>query len=191
MAGFTLSAIALALAAGGTAAQAVGQYKAGNAAKDAGAAAADVSESQAKLQDYNASVATLQATDAVERGAEAETRFRSQIRGAIGAQRTSFAAGNIDVSFGSAVDVQADAARLGELDALTIRTNAAREAWGYKVQAYDYRQQAAIDRKAGANQILAGEQAQTASRWNVASTIVGGSTSYLQSRYGFQGKAGS
>lgn len=191
MAGFTLSAIALALAAGGTAAQAVGQYKAGNAAKDAGAAAADVSESQAKLQDYNASVADLQAQDAVARGAEQENRYRSQIRGAIGAQRTSFAAGNIDVSFGSAVDVQADAARLGELDALTIQTNAAREAWGFNVQAFDYRQQAAIDRKAGANQMLAGEQAQTASRWQVGGTIVGGTTSYLQARYGFQGKAGS
>lgn len=190
MAGFTLSAIALALAAGGTAASAVGQWKAGNAAKDAGAAAADVSESQAKLQDYNASVAELQAKDALDRGAEAENQFRSQIRGAIGTQRTSFAAGNVDVSFGSAVDVQADAARLGELDALTIKTNAAREAWGFKVQAFDYRAQAAIDRKAGRNQILAGEEAQTASRWAVGSTIVGGTTSYLQTRYGFQGKRG-
>jgi hypothetical protein len=188
MAGFTLSAIALALAAGGTAASAVGQYKAGQNQKKAGAAAADVSESQAQVADYNAHVADLQATDAIERGDQAEARFRTQIRGAIGAQRTGFAAGNIDVGFGSAVDVQADAAFLGELDALTIKTNAAREAWGYQVQAYDYRQQAKIDRKAGANQILAGESAADAAKWNVASTIVGGTTSLLEARYGFNGK---
>lgn len=188
MAGFTLSAIALAMAAGGTAVSAVGQYKAGQANKRAGAAAADVSESQAEVADFNAHVADLQGADAIERGAEAEQRFRTQIRGAIGAQRAGQAASNVDVGFGSAVDVQADAAYLGELDALTIRTNAAREAWGYQVQGFDYRKQAEIDRKAGKNQIAAGEEAATASRYAVASTIVGGTTSLLNARYGFGGK---
>lgn len=188
MAAFTLSAIALALAAGGTAVSAIGQYKAGQANKRAGEAAADVSESQAQVADYNAHVADLQAADALERGSEQEARYRTQIRGAIGAQRAGQAAGNIDVGFGSAADVQGDAAYLGELDALTIRTNAAREAWGYKVQSYDYTKQAAIDRKAGANQIAAGDAAAVAARYNVASTIVGGTTSLLQARYGFQGK---
>lgn len=182
MAAFTALAIA------GIAMGAYGQYKAGKASQAAGVAQADVSESQAKVADFNAHVADLQASDAVERGAEAANRYRSQVRGVIGAQRTGFAAGNIDVAFGSAVDVQADAARLGELDALTIRTNAAREAWGYQVQAYDFRQQAAIDRKAGKNQIAAGNQAATAGAFNAATTIVGGTASLLDAKYGFSGK---
>lgn len=191
MAGFTLAAISLALAAGGTAVSAVGQYKAGQQQKKAGKAAADVSESQAQLADYNAGVAGLQATDALERGDQAEARFRTQIRGAIGAQRTGFAAGNVDVGFGSAVDVQADAAFLGELDALTIKTNAAREAWGYQVQAFDYRKQAEIDRKGGANQIAAGNSAATAAKWGVGSTLVGGTASLLQAKYGFDARRGT
>lgn len=186
MAAFTLSAIALALAAGGAATSAVGQYKAGQAGKAAGKAQADVSNSSADLADYNASVADLQATDAVERGAEAESRFRTQVRGVIGAQRAGFAGANIDVGFGSAVDVQADAAYLGELDALTIRTNAAREAWGFNVQAYDYRAKATIDRKAAANQIAAGDQAATAGLINAGSTLLGGGASLLQAKYGFK-----
>lgn len=185
MAAFTALAIGLGLA--GLATKAVGEHQAGQAAEAAGRAQADVSESQAQVADYNAHVADLQSQDAVERGAEAENRFRLQVRGAIGAQRTGFAAGNIDVGFGSAVDVQGDAAYLGELDALQIRTNAARQAWGYSVQASDYRQQATIDRKAAANQIAAGEQAATASNFNVASTLLTGGTSLLQAKYGFKG----
>lgn len=184
MAAFTALAIA---SLAGMAISAYGQHKAGQAAEAAGNAQADVSESQAKVADFNAHVADLQAQDSVERGAEAENRFRDQIRGAIGAQRTGFAAGNIDVGFGSAVDVQGDAARLGELDALTIRTNAARESWGYQVQGFDYRQQARIDRKAGANQIIAGQVAATASNFAVASTLVGGTSSLLQAKYGLNG----
>lgn len=190
MAGFTLAAIGLMLGAGGMGISAIGQYKSGQAQKAAGKAAADVSESQAQVADYNAHVADLQSQDAIERGGDAENRFRMQIRGAIGAQRAGIAAGNIDVGFGSAVDVQADAASLGELDALQLRTNAAREAWGYQVQAFDYRQQAMIDRKAGKNQILAGESAATASRYAIASTLVGGTSSLLEAKYGFGGKKG-
>src|SRR6266566_1887304 len=114
MAALTLTGLALMLAAGGTAASAYGQVKAGKAAKAAGEKQKAASESQAQLADYNAAVADLQSKDAIERGAEQESRYRTQIRGAIGTSRTQIAAGNVDVSFGSAVDVQADAAFLGE-----------------------------------------------------------------------------
>jgi hypothetical protein len=188
MAGFTLAALALGLSAAGTATQAIGAHKAGQAGEKAGKAAADISESQADVADFNAHVADLQSQDALDRGGEQANEFRLKVRGAIGAQRTGFAAGNIDVGYGSAVDVQADAAFLGKLDEATIRTNAAREAWGYQVQAYDYRKAAEIDRKAAKNQIAAGEQAASAGNWNAASAIVGGTASLLEARYGFSGK---
>jgi hypothetical protein len=41
---------------------------------------------------------------------------------------------------------------MGELDALTIRNNAAREAWGYRVQATNYRQSASLTKMAAKNQ---------------------------------------
>lgn len=188
MAAFTALAIGLGIA--GLVSSAVGQHEAGQAQKAAGAAQAEVSESQAEVQDFNAHVATEQAQDAIEKGAEDESRFRTQVRGAIGAQRTGFAGGNIDVGFGSAVDVQADAAYLGELDALTIRTNAARTAWGYQVQASDYTKQAAIDRKAAANQIAAGDQAATESNFAVGTTLLTGGAGLLQAKYGFSKTAG-
>lgn len=207
MAAFT--ALALGLMAAGTVGSAVAQKKAANAARRAGATEATAleaqgaaqrvaSESQAQLLDYNAAVAVLQRQDAIERGAEEESRFRSQVRGAIGGQRAGFAAGNVDVSFGSAVDVQADAAFLGELDALTIRTNAAREAWGYEVEAEDTRMRASIARKegvylekaartgAGAAR-AAGQASGSAGSWAAGGTLLGGlGGSLLQARYGFR-----
>lgn len=54
---------------------------------------------------------------------------------AVGTQRSALAANGIDVNSGSAANLQDDTAMLGELDALTIQNNAAREAYGYKVQA--------------------------------------------------------
>jgi hypothetical protein len=207
MAAFTTIAL-LALSAAATGVSVYGQVKQGKSAKKAATKAGaaqerggvlqrQVSESEAGLADYNAQVAELQALDAVERGAEEESRFRTQIRGAIAAQRVGFAAGNIDVSYGSAVDVQADAAYLGELDALTIRTNAAREAWGYNVQGEDLRRRAQILRQEGRNleemgRIGAdatrtqGQAAASASYYGAAGTLLGGGASLLQLRYGFK-----
>lgn len=180
-----MTAIALGTAIAGTAINVAGNIKAGNAAKRAGEAQQRASESQAELADYNAAVADLQAKDAIARGAEDESRFRQGVKLLIGNQRATFAQSNVDVGFGSAVDVQADAAMLGELDALTIRTNAAREAWGYQVQGEDYRRRGQILRKEGTMQAETGRANQTASRWNAASTIVTSGASLLEARYGF------
>lgn len=169
--------------------QAIGQLKSGNAQKRAGEKGQEAANSQADLADANAAIADLQAADAITRGADEESRFRTLVRGAIGTQRVGFAASNVNVAVGSAVDVQADAAMLGELDALTIRTNAAREAWGYKVQAYDYRKRGEITRKEGVASAEAGQAAQGASRWNAAGGLLASGSSLLAQRYGF-GRAG-
>lgn len=88
---------------------------------------------EASLQ--NAQFANQAADDAVARGEFESDQQRLQTRAAIGSQRAGFAANGVDVNSGSAAEIQDDTAALGELDALTIRNNAAREAWGYRTQA--------------------------------------------------------
>lgn len=182
---FTTTGIMLGMAIGGTALSAYGQIRAGQAAKRAGEAQRDAAESQAQLADYNAAVADIQSRDALERGMEDEQRFRQKVRLLIGEQRAGQAAGNVDVGFGSAVDVQADAAFLGELDALQVRNNAAREAWGYKVQGEDLRKRAEIARKEGVYLEKAGGEQRTAAYTAAAGTILTGTTSLMMDRYGF------
>ena len=85
--------------------------------------------------------------------------------------------------------MQADAAFLGELDAMTIRNNAAREAWGYKVQAADIRERARITRREGR---LVGEATRAAGREARKGAIIGAvggglltGASLLEARFGF------
>jgi hypothetical protein len=186
---FTTAMLIMAIA--GTATSTAGQVRAGRAAKKAGKAQQEVAESEAQLSDYNAQVAQVQAQDAIARGGEKESTFRSQVRGVIGSQRAGFAGANVDVGYGSAADVQADAAFLGELDALTIRNNAAREAWGYKVQAEDLRQRAAISRQGGQMAAAAGSAAATSAYIGAGATVLGGATNLMAMRYGFNQQAGS
>lgn len=187
MPGFT-TALILGLTAAGAATSAVGTWKSGTQAKKAGEAQKRAADSQAELLDFNAHVADLQAVDAVERGATDESRYRVGVRQLIGSQRVGFAAGNIDVGVGSAVDTQADTAMLGELDAMTIRQNAAREAWGYKVQATDTRKRAQIARQEGVMLEAAGKANQTAARVATVGGILGAGGSLLEAKYGFPRK---
>lgn len=111
--------IGLGLAGLGSGYSAAGSVQAGKYAREVGA--------------YNEAAANLQANDVLVRGAEGVRRQRAGVRQLIGAERASMAAQGQDLEDGSAADVQADAAYLGELDAITISQNAAREAWGYRV----------------------------------------------------------
>lgn len=107
----------------------------------------------ATLYDANAGIARLQAEDAITRGRQDENMSRIATKGLIGRQRAAMGAQGIDIGRDSAMDVQEDAAAMGELEALTIRNNAAREAWGYRVQAANLGSNASLQRKAGRTQL--------------------------------------
>jgi len=131
---------------------AMGQYRQAGAITEQGQYAA-----QAALQ--NATLAKAQATDATTRGAYAESLQRQGTRQLIGSQRAALAAQGVDIGSGTALDVQSSTAYLGELDALMVRNNAAREAWGYQVEAGGYTQQAQMA-KAQAENTAAGMRGQ-------------------------------
>lgn len=136
-AGFALSAVS-------TVTNFTSQRRAASAAEAQGRYAADI-------YGLNASVAEQQAADAIARGQEAETRSRQSTRQLAGHQRAALAANGVDVGVGSSVDIQADTAALGELDALTIRNNARREAWGFQMEAQNDRMQGQLARMGGEN----------------------------------------
>lgn len=90
---------------------------------------------QAQQLEFNARVGELQAEDALARGdreAGAARKAGKQVRGA---QRAALAAQGIEVDSGTAATVQDETTAMAEEDARTIRTNAWREAWGFRAQA--------------------------------------------------------
>lgn len=117
-----------------------------------GSAARRVAESNARIAESNRRIADMQAEDALRRGHEAESRYRGRTKKTIGRQRAALAAQGIRVDEGSALDVQIEAADFGELDAMTIRNNALRESFGYKMEGYGFESR-------GREALLRGEQA--------------------------------
>jgi hypothetical protein len=123
-------------------------------------------EMNQQLSEYNARVADLQADDALARGRDLEGRLRLKGKQLIGTQRVRLAAQGIDVTRGSALDVQADTAAELERDIITVRNNAAREAWGYRVQVVDSR--------------FRGEVAQTEAKYGALESLVTGGSRAAQ-----------
>ena len=109
-------------------------------------AQAAASRYNAQIAEMNATLADRRARDAILRGQEEEQRKRAEIAQLQGRQRAAMGANNVDLGFGSPLDTLVDTAVMGELDALTIRRNAAREAYDFNVQGVNQRAQAGLDR---------------------------------------------
>lgn len=174
-----------ALSLGGMAVQAYGARRQVQSAVRVGELEQEAAEDQAGLFEFNAAVAEAQAADAIVRGQEERSRFRAGVKALIGSQRANYAGSNVDVGVGSALDVQADAALLGELDEITIANNAAREAWGFTVEAEDHRRRAQITRKTGRYAAEAGRINAGSIKIGAVGNILGSGTSLLAARYGW------
>lgn len=166
--------LATILTLGSTLLGAVGSIQQGQAA----AASAKYNNQVAQM---NATISERRAKDAIERGATEEQKKRQQVQRILGEQQTAMAANGVDLTFGSPLDTMVDTAVLGELDALTIRTNAYREE-------YDYRVQAANQRAGGQLELMKGQAAKTAGYLDGFGTVLGGFgkaySGYSKSRIG-------
>lgn len=96
---------------------------------------ASQANAQASALRANAVYLNNAANDAKVRGAIESDQARVQTQQLIGTQRAAQAANGGLVNEGTNAIIQQDTAQLGELDALTIANNAAREAYGYQVEA--------------------------------------------------------
>lgn len=89
---------------------------------------------QASEYRYQAAVAEQNAAFAAAEGEVKGTDAGLKEAATVAAIKTAQAARGIDVNKGSAVKVQQSGEQLGQLDVLTIRSDAAREAYGYHTQ---------------------------------------------------------
>lgn len=114
---------------------AVATVAAGAGAIYQGVTASQAADYNRQVAQMNAAISEKRAVDALERGREDEQRKRFQVAQLQGEQIAAMAANGVDLAFGSPLDTLVDTAFLGELDALTIRRNAANESYDYRVQA--------------------------------------------------------
>lgn len=104
---------------------------------------------ESTMQAVNARFAALKAEDALRRGEKEAQRLQLKGRSLIARQRVAFAAGGLRLDVGTPLEAQEETAAAIATDALTIRNNAWREAWGYRVQSMGLLAQSEMTRQAG------------------------------------------
>lgn len=150
----------------GSAVGAEGQIEAGNAK-----AAED--RYQAAVAANNATIARQNAAWTSEAGAQKEFAQGMKTRAQIGNMKAVQGATGTDVNSGSNVGLRAGQAELGQLDALTIRSNTAREAYGYQVKAASETAQGELDTMEAQQAQAAGEEGALGSLLTGASSVAG------------------
>jgi hypothetical protein len=107
---------------------------------------------QAQVDNNNATLADYKAETVARIGSIQEDRQRAKVRQMIGTQRAALAGNGLDLSEGTPLDLVTETAATGTEDALNIRYNAMREAWGYRQEATDLRSSAKFKKVSGINQ---------------------------------------
>jgi hypothetical protein len=128
---------ALALTALSTIMSVVGQVGQQNAQAQAAGVSAAQARYQAQVAAQSQELMQRQAADAVQRGQVAEENRRRLTVQQIGRQQAALAAQGTDLE-GSPTDILGDTAAAGEVDALTIRSQAARQAYEHQIAGVGY-----------------------------------------------------
>lgn len=106
---------------------------------NAGRAAASGDRYKARVAANNAAIAEANAKYAEQKGIAKEGVVREKGAQILGEQRAAFGANNIDAGSGSAVRLQSDTGRIAEVEALSVRDAAAREAYGWRARELAYK----------------------------------------------------
>lgn len=86
----------------------------------------------------NQAIAEARASDAESRGEKQAQEAQRKARLVASAQRAAFAAKGVDVGEGTPQEIIDQTDFFGQLDASTARSNARKEAWGYRTQGINY-----------------------------------------------------
>lgn len=173
----TMGAIGLTAATAGTASGIIGAVGTGLSALGSitsGQAASKSAKYNAAVAANNAQTAQNNATLAGQEGAANANIEQQKTRANVGEIKAAQAANGVNVNKGSAVDVQSSAAELGELNAINIRSNAARSAYGYQTQAASDKAQSELDKQEASFDSTAGLE-------KAGTTLLGNSTEGSQS----------
>ena len=131
-----------------------------------------------EVAEQNARLDRVRQDQAREAGNIAEEQQRARVRQVLASQRAAFAAQGVDIGTGTPLEVLGETAGMGYADALTVRSNALREAWGYGVSAVNEQNRGRFARWSGnaqATGTLLSTAASAAGQWQSAGFGGGGS----------------
>lgn len=121
-----------------------------------GIAGQGAANAQSQIAKDNARVAARNADLTMQAGEQAAFNVGLKNRAQMGAIKASQASSGVDVASGSSKDVQDSQRALGLFDTMNVRSNAAREAFGYKVKETELGNEARLARNRGTAAMIAG-----------------------------------
>ena len=130
-------------------ASAGGQIYSGMAANAQGKYAQAVANQNAELEDRSRK-------EAIAQGETAQVQHYRRLSQALGEARARSAASGVDVSFGSAANLQQDISLIGYEDSSTLAQNTMKQVQGFDINANNYRMQGAAARSNGKQAMTAG-----------------------------------
>lgn len=136
---------------------------------------------QSKIATYNSQLALQNKDASLNAGQNAEEIKRMQTGKQVGEEAAAQAAGGTDVSGGSNEAVRQATATAGDYDALTIRYNAARSAYGYTQEAFSDQLQAQSAKESAVSGLVGGVLKGGASFLGGASSLTDKWMSFQQS----------
>lgn len=101
---------------------------------------------QSEMGEINARLSDLSAKQALVQGEREEQKVRMASGQVKAGQRVALAANGIDMTSATAQAQLTTTDVLGEIDAMTVKENAIRSAWGYRTQATNARTEAMVQR---------------------------------------------
>lgn len=110
--------------------------------------ARDTAELNQNISEWNAEFAELDAHDAITEGETQVAQYQAVVDATLSDQRTSLAAADVDINFGSAGEVVKESRFIADINRMEIEKQAQEKALGYKRQARDFRLGGAIQRSA-------------------------------------------
>lgn len=154
----------------------IGGISKANADQQAANAQAQASQYQAGVALQNQQIANQYAAMETARGEQLAQQKETETAQRQGAIKTAAGASGLDPGSGSSLRLSEDTLAMGRLDAQTIRYNASKASYGFKVQGMNYANQANLDMMTASNAKEAGNLAafsdiiaaggQVASKWS-------------------------
>ena len=160
------------------AATAVGTLVSAQQQQQQGKALAQQAQYRAQVAQNNQVLAERAAQDALQRGGVEEARSRMETARLAGRQRAALAASGQVVGEGSALSIITDTKGLGELDAQTVRSNAEREALGFRIKGMDFEAESALS-------MASGRQSLADARFGATGTLLSGAGTVANRWYNF------
>lgn len=136
---------------------------------------------KAAVANNNAIIAQRNADQATEAGQVGAQVQGLKTKNLVANELVTQASNGLDVGSGTNVKVRESAENLGHLDTLTILSNAAKNAQGFKVQGMNFTAEGQLDKAAAQN-------AETAGSFNVATSLLGGASSFADKWAGYSQK---